>query len=206
MRLRATFLASSRTAPKRLHEHFTPLPHLCSRSRSRNSSHRSGLRKAFIRCYPRHRALPQNVHQLTIDIIGYILSQMPPTCRRGDERQAAISINAGLRERSLCGRSGQRSDCTDSLASDPNRWRFGMNVGHFEQISDCWSLEGQPATYYRTAAARARILQADATTPGVRQYLDKMIAHCELLAGNVEPGVSPRSDRRYAGRTRLARS
>jgi crotonobetainyl-CoA:carnitine CoA-transferase CaiB-like acyl-CoA transferase len=81
-----------------------------------------------------------------------------------------------------------------------------MNVGHFEQISDCWSLEGQPATYYRTAAARARILQADATTPGVRQYLDKMIAHCELLAGNVEPGVSPRSDRRYAGRTRLAGS
>jgi hypothetical protein len=70
-----------------------------------------------------------------------------------------------------------------------------MNIGHFEQISDCWSLEGQPATYYRTAATRARILQADATTPGVRQYLDKMIAHCELLAGNVEPGVSPRSDR-----------
>ena len=81
-----------------------------------------------------------------------------------------------------------------------------MNIGHFEQISDCWSLEGQPATYYRTAAAQARILQADATTPGVRQYLDKMIAHCERLAGNVEPGVSPPSDRRYAGRTRLARS
>jgi hypothetical protein len=81
-----------------------------------------------------------------------------------------------------------------------------MNVGNFEQISDCWSLEGQPATYYRTAAARARILQADATTPGVRQYLDKMIAHCERLAGNVEPAVSRRSDRRYAERTRLARS
>ena len=74
-----------------------------------------------------------------------------------------------------------------------------MNVGHFEQISDCWSLEGQPALYYRTAAARARMLQADATTSAVRQYLDKMIAHCERLAGNVEPGVSPRSDRRYAG-------
>jgi len=81
-----------------------------------------------------------------------------------------------------------------------------MNVGHFEQISDCWSLEGQPATYYRTAAARARILQADATTPGVRQYLDQMIAHCERSAGGVEPGVSPASDRRYAGRARLARS
>ena len=36
-----------------------------------------------------------------------------------------------------------------------------MNVGHFEQISDCWSSEGQPAKYYRTAAARARMLQAD---------------------------------------------
>ena len=81
-----------------------------------------------------------------------------------------------------------------------------MNVGHFEQISDCWSLEGQPATYYRTAAARARILQADATTPGVKQYLDKMIAHCERLAGNVDPAVSRRSDRRYTERMRLARS
>jgi len=79
-----------------------------------------------------------------------------------------------------------------------------MNAGYFEQISDCWPSEGQPAKYYRTAAARARMLQADATTPRVRQYLDKMIAHCERLGGSVDPGVSPRSDRRYAGRTRLA--
>ena len=81
-----------------------------------------------------------------------------------------------------------------------------MNASHFEQISDCWLLEEQPATYYRSAAARGRMLQADATTPRVKQYLDKMIAHCERVAGSVEPGVSPRSDRRYAGRTRLARS
>ena len=71
-----------------------------------------------------------------------------------------------------------------------------MNAGHFEQISDCWLLEEQPATYYRSAAVRARLLQADATTPRVRQYLDKFIAHCERLAGRVEPGVSPDSDRR----------
>src|SRR6516165_1259840 len=83
---------------------------------------------------------------------------------------------------------------------------LAMNVGHFEQISDCWSLEGQPATYYRTAAARARMLQAEATTPRVKQYLDRMVAHCERLAGSVEPGVSSRSYRRDAGRTRLARS
>jgi hypothetical protein len=80
-----------------------------------------------------------------------------------------------------------------------------MNVAHFEQISDCWSSEERPTTYYRTAAARVRMLQADATTPGVRQYLDKMIAHCERLAGKVEPGVSPGSDRRYADRMSMAR-
>ena len=65
-----------------------------------------------------------------------------------------------------------------------------MNAGHFEQLSDCWSSEAQPATYYRTAAAQARRLQANATTPRVKQYFDKMIAHCERLAGKVEPAVS----------------
>ena len=69
-----------------------------------------------------------------------------------------------------------------------------MNAGHIEQLSDCWSSEEKPATYYRIAATQARRLQADATTPRVKQYLDKMIAHCERLAGGVEPGVSsPRS-------------
>ena len=65
-----------------------------------------------------------------------------------------------------------------------------MNAGHFDEISDCWASEEQPALYYRTAAARARRLQADATTPRVKQYLDKMIVHCERLAGNVEQPAS----------------
>jgi hypothetical protein len=70
-----------------------------------------------------------------------------------------------------------------------------MNAGHFEQISDCWLLEEQPATYYRSAAARARMLQADATTPRMKQYLDKMIVHCEQLAGSVEQPASRPLDR-----------
>ena len=86
------------------------------------------------------------------------------------------------------------------------RGDMAMNAGHFEQISDRWLLEEQPATYYRSAAARARMLQADATTIRVRQYLDKMIADCERLAGGVEPGVSRASGRRYAGRTTSGRS
>jgi hypothetical protein len=66
-----------------------------------------------------------------------------------------------------------------------------MNAGHSEQLSDCWSSEAQPATYYRAAATQARRLQANATTPRVKQYLDEMIAHCERLAGKVERDISP---------------
>ena len=40
-----------------------------------------------------------------------------------------------------------------------------MNAGHFEQLSECWSSEDQPATYYRTTAARAR------RTPGRRHHV-----------------------------------
>src|SRR5215471_17196531 len=64
-----------------------------------------------------------------------------------------------------------------------------INDNYFQQISDCWSSEVQSATYYRETAARARRLQANATTPRVRQYLDKMIVHCEQLAGKVEPRI-----------------
>jgi hypothetical protein len=81
-----------------------------------------------------------------------------------------------------------------------------MNADHFEQISDYWLSEEQSKERYRRAAARARMLQSDATTPRVKQYLDKMVAHCERLAGEVDTGVSPGSDRRYAGRARIARS
>jgi SAM-dependent MidA family methyltransferase len=61
-----------------------------------------------------------------------------------------------------------------------------MNAGPFEQMSDCWLSEEKSATYYRTAAAQARRLQADATTPRVKQYFAKMIAHCEGLARKVQ--------------------
>ena len=80
-----------------------------------------------------------------------------------------------------------------------------MKNRHVE-LSDCWSSEQQPAAYYRTAAARARRLQADATTPRVKQYLDKMIAHCEGLAGKGEPSISVGSDRRYSSIPRMARN
>src|SRR6266852_2985274 len=70
-----------------------------------------------------------------------------------------------------------------------------MDAGRFEEISDCWSSGEQPTAYYRTTAARARRLQADVTTPRVKQYLDKMIVHCERLAGKVEQPRSRPLDR-----------
>jgi len=90
----------------------------------------------------------------------------------------------------------QRSRCTDlsTIALNQIARKFEMNARHV-QLSDCWSSEGQPATYYRVAAERARRLQADATTPRVKQYLDKMIAHCEGLAGKVEQPASRPLDR-----------
>ena len=88
--------------------------------------------------------------------------------------------------------------CSDSARltsaqnfSDPKmQGNLQMNAGDFE-LSDCWSSEQQPATYYRTAAAQARRLQANATTPRVKQYLDEMITHCERLARKVERDISP---------------
>jgi hypothetical protein len=52
--------------------------------------------------------------------------------------------------------------------------------------SEWWSLEQQPVAYYRAAAARARMLQAEATTPRLKKYLEEVIARCERLAGEVE--------------------
>jgi hypothetical protein len=42
--------------------------------------------------------------------------------------------------------------------------------------SEWWSLEQQPVAYYREAAARARRLYAEATTPRLKPYLVEVIA------------------------------
>jgi hypothetical protein len=48
-----------------------------------------------------------------------------------------------------------------------------MDAGYVNEISDRGSSEELSVAYYRTAAARARRLQADATTPRLKQYLDR---------------------------------
>jgi hypothetical protein len=59
------------------------------------------------------------------------------------------------------------------------------NGADIETGSEWWSLEQQPAAYYHAAAARARRLQAEATTPSVKQHLGEVIERSERLAEEV---------------------
>jgi hypothetical protein len=49
-----------------------------------------------------------------------------------------------------------------------------------------WEQKQEPAEYYRAAAARARALEQDATTPKVKQHLRELISRYDRLAGEVE--------------------
>ena len=60
-----------------------------------------------------------------------------------------------------------------------------MDADYVNKISDPGSSEEVSVEYYRTAAARARRLQAEATTPRLKQYLRELIARCERLEGEI---------------------
>src|SRR5580693_7356746 len=61
-----------------------------------------------------------------------------------------------------------------------------MDAGDLVEISDQSALKGLSAADYRTAAARAQRLHAQATTPRLKQYLVEVTARCERLAGETE--------------------
>ena len=60
-----------------------------------------------------------------------------------------------------------------------------MDAGYVSEISDPGSSKEASVAYYRTAAARARRLRAEATTPRLKQYLGEVIARCERLEGEI---------------------
>ena len=62
---------------------------------------------------------------------------------------------------------------------------MAIEAGYVNEISDPESSEEVSVAYYRTAAARARRLQAEATTPRLKQYLRELVARCERLAGEI---------------------
>lgn len=64
-----------------------------------------------------------------------------------------------------------------------------------------WEQKQEPAEYYRAAAARARALEQDATTPRVKQHLRDLISRYDRLAGEVERTAESEPGRN-AGRIR----
>jgi hypothetical protein len=60
-----------------------------------------------------------------------------------------------------------------------------MVADYFQEISG-WSPKEQLPAYYRAAAARARKLRAESTTPRLKEYLREIIARCERLAREIE--------------------
>jgi hypothetical protein len=60
---------------------------------------------------------------------------------------------------------------------------------HFDEDSEWWLLKGQPAAYYRAAVARARSLEAEATTPRAKRHLRDLMHKCERLAEEAEEAI-----------------
>jgi len=63
---------------------------------------------------------------------------------------------------------------------------IALEDGDGADFEDSISALKLPASHFRAAAARARRLEAEATTPRVKQHLRKVIDRYELLAGEVE--------------------
>jgi hypothetical protein len=61
-----------------------------------------------------------------------------------------------------------------------------MKAGYLNEISNWTGLEDISATHYHAAAARARKLHAEATTPQLKEYLRQLIAKLEGLARDVQ--------------------
>ena len=61
-----------------------------------------------------------------------------------------------------------------------------MEAGCVGESSDWTGLEGLSAAHYHSAAARARKLDAEATTPRLKQYLRELITRFEGLARDVQ--------------------
>jgi hypothetical protein len=55
-------------------------------------------------------------------------------------------------------------------------------------------LEGRSAAYHRAAAARARRLLAEATTPWVKEQLAAAVANHEQIAGEIERALETDAD------------
>ena len=106
-------------------------------------------------------------------------------------RVMGIDLDGGVRL-SLCGAAGDLifalSLCPDDdqdVGAGPDRNPLSIRTT-MRSDSSTESAEQQPAGYYRAASARARRLEAEATTLKVKQYLREVIARCDRMAEEME--------------------
>jgi hypothetical protein len=71
----------------------------------------------------------------------------------------------------------------------------GQRHSDFDQSAE-WCQSGQSSAYYRATAARARWLQMQATTPQLKQYLERTIARSEEMAGEANKVARQETERR----------
>jgi hypothetical protein len=67
-------------------------------------------------------------------------------------------------------------------ADQPGVRRSTMKAGYIDESSNWAGSEEVSAAHYHAAAARARKLHAEATTPRLKQYLRELITRFEGLA------------------------
>jgi len=61
-----------------------------------------------------------------------------------------------------------------------------MKPGHMDESSERTAVEELSAAHYHAAAARARKLHAEATTPRLKQHLRELVTKLEALAREVQ--------------------
>jgi len=66
-----------------------------------------------------------------------------------------------------------------------------MAVADFGNAVEVEVLERRSAAYHRAAAARARRLRAEATTPWSKEYLAEAVARHEQIAAEIERTSEP---------------
>ena len=84
------------------------------------------------------------------------------------------------------------------MAGEP--WGWGVNgyrppgVADIENAFGVWRLERRSAAYHRAAAARARMLRAEATTRWLKEHLADAVARHEQIAAEIERASEPDAD------------
>ena len=112
----------------------------------------------------------------------------------GSKVEVAGGVFPSARGRTgAAGRSGTGQDAVTAGET----WGWGVNgyrppgVADIENAFGVWRLERRSAVYHRAAAARARMLRAEATTRWLKEHLADAVVRHEQIAAAIERASEP---------------